>query len=490
MARIRDALESLTWGTGVTLWQDERDIQAGDDWQAKLWSGLRGSDVVVACLSEGYLASKWCRIECDEALKGQAQLIPCVLEPCACEGLPVATVQFANQGRPLSALGSDANGRSTWRTELVREVRARLGQDAPQKISPADWRDAFQLAGVPLKGEPEAYYAELLETAPEEARRVYQELAGLSADAPDSRGLTPAAVPVYAPAIAGSLPARATPAAPPVSRAPAPKTRLPEPPAAPIDGWTRYWRTRIDRTRPWRQLLADVRSQAVGDEDKAYLVVGEPRQEPVLFVRRIEGELLRQASEPAPVIVTLPFPPREYAAGNAQDVQHHVAHTLMERAPIAGLTPNLEPATVVQRAAQQRPLLLLIGDPLRPLASRPKEALVAFLGSLRPFVGASRGRWPIRVWLSIEEPRGATLHRELFAAMQRSGVAAQRFTLTFPPWDEVLEQLHEDPLFQGLTPADLARAEAAYDVAMQDAHDLTELANQLMRALRSAKERP
>lgn len=102
VALIREALDVLTWGAEITLWQDVRDIRAGDDWQSKLWTGLSGSDVVLVCLSQAYLASHWCRVECDEAMTSDAVVIPCVVEPCNHAATPVARLNLTNEGRAMT----------------------------------------------------------------------------------------------------------------------------------------------------------------------------------------------------------------------------------------------------------------------------------------------------------------------------------------------------------------------------------------------------
>ena len=464
VALVREALESLTWGGDVVLWQDVRDIEAGDDWQQKLWTGLSGSEVVIACVSFSYLASRWCREECEEALRIGAVVIPCLLEPCDYEGMPVSAVNFAVEGVALSSLPT-AHQKAVWRANLARTVRRRLG--TPTQVTQEQWSTAFELAGLQVQGDAETQYSQLLQEDPAKAREVHQELIGLVE------------------------PGRASPAlAQPPPRAPVdgPSRLPPEPPAKPLATWTRYLRIRVDRSKPWGRLVNDVQSAQPGDPDAAYVVVGEARQEPVLFVRRMESELPRLGAATGLEMVTVPFPSHEYAAADALDVQKQISDTLVNRQVVGGLTPDMEPRLVLQRVAQHMPLVVTLGEPLRALRRRERSALESFLGSLRQFFGASSGRWPVRLWLQVEEAAGEGLHGALYRSLLASDVPVASFTLSFPDWDEVHGELHDQPVFAGCTATDLAKAEAAYVGAMHDAQNLTDLLDRMLHVIDAVRE--
>jgi len=119
---IRTALQGLEWKGRIELFKDDRSLMPGDDWQHKLWDSLTSSDVVLACVSRHYLASRWCRDETAEALRQNVLLLPCMLEPCAIEGTPIEQRQLAVRGEALSEAWSNPTDRAKWLRDLVRDV--------------------------------------------------------------------------------------------------------------------------------------------------------------------------------------------------------------------------------------------------------------------------------------------------------------------------------------------------------------------------------
>lgn len=133
---VYTSLSSLTFESPLTLFKADRHLVPGTDWQQTLWSVLRASDIVVACLSRHFLASPWCQEELRRATAQRCLVIPCLLEPCDI-GDVVRGRQLAVGSRPLSEVWGDAHRRAEWLRDLTRDVRRALRATAdPDTPSP------------------------------------------------------------------------------------------------------------------------------------------------------------------------------------------------------------------------------------------------------------------------------------------------------------------------------------------------------------------
>lgn len=304
-------------------------------------------------------------------------------------------------------------------------------------------------------GDPRDALIGLLRYDPEGAARVLRELVSL------------------APQLAPHLPRQDTPTPappPPTQPPPAPPPRAPLPP--PIVDW---FRTRFDRSKPWGRITEHVQHQRT---DRAFLLVGDAAQQPALFTRRL-GAQLPQVGAPPPVLVRVPVPHHDYPADSAAEVEALIAAALRELPTFHDLPPE-SPRATLRRAACAVPVVIDLGGPLRRVPDAERPALLAFLRDLRSFVGAPEGRYPVRFVVVVEEPKGGTLYADLRAALKASSVEVEIFDrLTFPPWDEVHEQLARTEHLRGV---DTDALRDAYADACETASDLTDLTRRIFEA--------
>jgi len=331
---IRTAFLGLAQDGHVSVFKDDRTLTAGDDWQTKLWGALGDADVVLACLSRHYFASWNCRAELDEALAQGVLVLPCIVSECDYVPHPVHDLQRAARGASLAEVWADGNGRAVWLGQLVRDVLQAIQQggltaegDELDAVDPELVAAAFELAGRLAPADPVAGLRRLRRTDPAAAGEVKRRLAELTGGAP-----SPVAAPPPRPSRGIALtPVAVEPAAPK-------KSELSSP-------WTQYWRNRLGHTVPWSTLTGHAARAELSDGDRAYLVVGEPAQEPHLLVSRIRSLLPGSVSdEPRrPAVVVVPFPDPDLAATDAYDVQRQLSAALCEHPEFPDLHPAREP---------------------------------------------------------------------------------------------------------------------------------------------------
>ncbi|MGW5648179.1 TIR domain-containing protein [Saccharopolyspora sp. NPDC003752] len=76
------ALRSLLAGRGCEVWLDVFDINPAGRLHAELVDALHRADLICVLLSPSSVASKWVRLELDEAIAGGQRLLPILLRPC------------------------------------------------------------------------------------------------------------------------------------------------------------------------------------------------------------------------------------------------------------------------------------------------------------------------------------------------------------------------------------------------------------------------
>lgn len=105
---IRRALEVVaqkddTW----TVFQDNRSIRPGEDWEAALYAALEDTAVVVAFLSIPYFNSRYCRIEREVA--HDRVFVPVLLRPCPWKDHPAVVGRQVVHGSSGQAIGEEEN---------------------------------------------------------------------------------------------------------------------------------------------------------------------------------------------------------------------------------------------------------------------------------------------------------------------------------------------------------------------------------------------
>lgn len=93
----------------IAAWHD-RQIRAGDEWANQIDNNLNKADIILLLISPDFVASEYCsNIELEQAMKrhekGEAIVVPIILEPCDWSWLPFARFQ---------AFPKDAKAVTTW----------------------------------------------------------------------------------------------------------------------------------------------------------------------------------------------------------------------------------------------------------------------------------------------------------------------------------------------------------------------------------------
>lgn len=79
---------------GVNLWMDRLDIDPGDDWRKELGNALTGASAVIAILSPGYVASKYCQRELARADRLGHPVFPILLGAVAEHDWPLEIERY------------------------------------------------------------------------------------------------------------------------------------------------------------------------------------------------------------------------------------------------------------------------------------------------------------------------------------------------------------------------------------------------------------
>ncbi len=137
--RFLSAIKPLERKQLLEVWVD-RKILPGDRWDARIAEELASADLIVPLVSIDFLASEYCHHEITTALererRGEALLVPILVEPCDLADSPLAEIQMLPGGmRPVSRWESPDEA---W-TEVVAGLRRVIAQ----------WREgAVPKAGV------------------------------------------------------------------------------------------------------------------------------------------------------------------------------------------------------------------------------------------------------------------------------------------------------------------------------------------------------
>ncbi|MFP5284881.1 MAG: toll/interleukin-1 receptor domain-containing protein, partial [Thermoanaerobaculia bacterium] len=52
-------------GIKASIWQDKKELDVGENWEAEIEEGIKRSAILLAVLSPGYKNSEWCMKECE-----------------------------------------------------------------------------------------------------------------------------------------------------------------------------------------------------------------------------------------------------------------------------------------------------------------------------------------------------------------------------------------------------------------------------------------
>jgi len=106
--RLDKHLSGLKRKNYINTWYDGK-IDAGKEWEKEIDSNLSKSDIVLLLISADFIASDYCYdIEMTKAIsrheKGDAVIIPIILNPCDWSDLPFSKIQGLPQnGKPITS---------------------------------------------------------------------------------------------------------------------------------------------------------------------------------------------------------------------------------------------------------------------------------------------------------------------------------------------------------------------------------------------------
>lgn len=105
-AELDKHLSPLRRSGRVDSWHDRR-IKAGDEWASEIDQNLDDADIILLLISPDFIASDYCYdIEMKRAIerhdKGEARVVPIILEPCDWHETPFGKLQaLPTDGRPV-----------------------------------------------------------------------------------------------------------------------------------------------------------------------------------------------------------------------------------------------------------------------------------------------------------------------------------------------------------------------------------------------------
>ncbi|MCB9305123.1 MAG: TIR domain-containing protein [Lewinellaceae bacterium] len=130
LKELRTALSPLMRLQKLQIW-DDRDIDAGDEWEKVIFQQLEESDIVLCLVSADFVASDFCyKEEFSKALEahrnGEKTIIPVMLRKTDWQDLPLAEIQ----GAPGEWITSAQNKDEAWTkvSEALRPALARAKQ--------------------------------------------------------------------------------------------------------------------------------------------------------------------------------------------------------------------------------------------------------------------------------------------------------------------------------------------------------------------------
>lgn len=134
LKELRSALAPLMRLQKLQLW-DDRDIDAGDEWEKVIFQQLEEADIVLCLVSADFVASDFCyKKEFGAALeahrKGEKTIVPVMLRKTDWQDLPLAEIQ----GTPGEWITSAKNKDEAW-TKVCESLRPALNKAKQRKKS-------------------------------------------------------------------------------------------------------------------------------------------------------------------------------------------------------------------------------------------------------------------------------------------------------------------------------------------------------------------
>jgi len=132
LKELRSALAPLMRLQKLQLW-DDRDIDAGDEWEKVIFQQLKEADIVLCLVSADFVASDFCyKKEFGAALeahrKGEKTIVPVMLRKTDWQDLPLAEIQ----GTPGEWITLAANKDEAW-TKVSESLRPALDKAKQRK---------------------------------------------------------------------------------------------------------------------------------------------------------------------------------------------------------------------------------------------------------------------------------------------------------------------------------------------------------------------
>ncbi|MCB9317545.1 MAG: leucine-rich repeat domain-containing protein, partial [Lewinellaceae bacterium] len=133
LEELRAALAPLIRLNKLKIW-DDRDINAGEQWEKEIFRELEAADIVLCLVSSDFVASDFCwKKEFEAALKGHHKgtktVIPIRLRQCDWDDLPIAKLQAA----PSSNWINQSNDRDAAWTEVSKQLRPAMDKAKQRK---------------------------------------------------------------------------------------------------------------------------------------------------------------------------------------------------------------------------------------------------------------------------------------------------------------------------------------------------------------------
>ncbi|MEO1550472.1 MAG: toll/interleukin-1 receptor domain-containing protein [Pseudomonadota bacterium] len=146
---LRKQLAGLIRSEQIDLW-DDRNLTAGDDWEAEILTRVEGCDVAIFLVSAAFLASEFINakeyarmIERHEA--GEARIFPIILRPSAWKPTEIGKIQVVPKDGKAVVTFSPENGErdQVWLdvTTALQTLLQSMGEkqaDAPKPDAPKD----------------------------------------------------------------------------------------------------------------------------------------------------------------------------------------------------------------------------------------------------------------------------------------------------------------------------------------------------------------
>ena len=141
LGALRAALSPLERLNKLRIW-DNRDIDAGLEWEKEIFRELAEADIVLCLVSADFIGSEFCysrelAVALEAHLAGSKVVVPVRLRKCAWESLPIATLRSTPTNDWVT---SRTNKDEVW-TEVAHYLEPLASQIKEEKIKKKEERD-------------------------------------------------------------------------------------------------------------------------------------------------------------------------------------------------------------------------------------------------------------------------------------------------------------------------------------------------------------